>query len=191
MSAPQSDAELAARARDEDRSAFDQLVLRHKAAIYRLVRGYLGNSDDAYDVVQDTFVAAWLALKRYDVTRGFPTWLRTIALNKCRDFSRRQTVRRRFLRLFAIEQAVQPSHRERDADAEQEERETQRLVHLEQAIAELPAFYKEPLLLTTISGLPQQEAAAELKTTAKAIEMRVRRAKKRLAEMLGKEIEEG
>lgn len=189
MSPLPSDAELASRARGTDRGAFDQLVARHKAMIYRLVRGYLGNSDDAYDVVQDTFVSAWLALKHYDTTKDFATWLRTIALNKCRDFSRRQTVRRRFLRLFAMEQATLPSHYERGANAAQDEREAQRLARMEQAIAELPAFYKEPLLLTTLGGLSQQGAAEHLKTTAKAIEMRVRRAKKRLAEMLGEAAE--
>ena len=57
-------------------------------------------------------------------------------------------------------------------------------MQLDQAIACLPAFYKEPLLLTTVSGLSQQDAAAQLKTTTKAIEMRIRRARKKITEAL-------
>ena len=55
---------------------------------------------------------------------------------------------------------------------------------MDRAIADLPAFYKEPLLLTVVSGVSQQEAADLLKTTPKAIEMRLRRARKKLAQAL-------
>lgn len=60
-----------------------------------------------------------------------------------------------------------------------------RLARLDKAIASLPALYKEPLLLTTVEGRSQDEAAAILKTTRKAVEMRLYRARRRLAEELG------
>ncbi len=172
------DAADAARARAGDRRAFDRLVSRHKEPLYRLARRYVGNAHDAYDIVQNSFVAAWLALKRYDPTRSFGAWLRTIALNKCRDFSRRETVRRRVLGLFAREAAPEP----RDPDAAESDR---RLEELDKAIAKLPPFYKEPLLLVTVAGLSQQETADQLKTTAKAVEMRLRRAKQQIAALVG------
>ncbi len=58
--------------------------------------------------------------------------------------------------------------------------EAAHLRQLDRAIASLPQRYKEPLLLTLISGLTHQAAADQFHTTAKAIEMRVRRAKARL-----------
>lgn len=183
MSSELSDAELATCAREGDRVAFDRLVARHKVQLFRFIRGYVGNKEDAYDLAQDTFVAVWLALKRFDPNRDFAAWLRTIALNKCRDFSRRQSVRRRFLRLFAIEREAQiPVARHLDASV-QEGREDQ-LTRLELAIAELPPFYKEPLLLTAIEGLSQAAVASQLNTTTKAVEMRIRRARKKLADSL-------
>ena len=182
MAAEESDQDLAKRARTGDRRAFEALVSRHKDALFRLARSYLGNSDDAYDITQDVFVAAWLALDRFDSSKDFGVWLRTIALNKCRDFSRRQTARRRMLRFFALEQSIRSTAQQIESRAIDEE--AQRLEQLNKAIAELPAFYKAPLLLTMVNGLSQQAIADTLKTTPKAVEMRIRRARKKLNEKL-------
>lgn len=178
------DTELATRSQAGDRHAFELLVQRHKASLYRFVRRYVRTDDDAYDILQDSFVSAWLALKRYDPAKSFSTWLRAIALNKCRDFGRRQAVRQRLSGMVAF---LETTRREEDneADIEHRERQDERLQRLDTAIAELPSFYKEPLLLTTAGGLSQQQTAEQLGTTTKAIEMRIRRAKKRLAASLG------
>ena len=70
---------------------------------------------------------------------------------------------------------------------EGQDAEAERLQKLDAAISSLPAFYKEPLLLTAISGLSQKEAAIQLKTTPKAVEMRVRRARQQLQDLLGED----
>jgi RNA polymerase sigma factor (sigma-70 family) len=179
-SEPKSDEFLATRAKAGDRAAFDVLVRRHKEGLYGFVRRYLGSADEGYDVLQEAFVSAWLGLRRYDPERPFLPWLRTIVLHKCRDFGRRQAVRRLFLRAFARETAGEQTtaHLERDREAEAELAE--RLRRLDRAIADLPAYYKEALLLTTASGLSHKEAAEMLKTTPKAVEMRLARARSRL-----------
>jgi RNA polymerase sigma factor (sigma-70 family) len=185
----ESDEEIAAVARQGDRAAFDILVNRHKAAIYRFVRRYIGQGDDAYDVLQDCFIASWQALSRYDPARPFLPWLRVIALNKCRDFGRRQKVRRLFLKAFAIETAEMSRSALRDPA--KDETQDDRLSRLDDAITRLDAFYKEPLLLTTVSGLSHIEAASVLRTTPKAIEMRIYRARRKLMEDLEENAGEG
>ena len=180
----QPDAVLASEAQNGSRQAFDQLVIRHKAQIYRIARHYIGNASDALDIVQDTFVAAWLGLKRYDAARDFGAWLRTIALNKCRDFGRRQTVRRNVTRLFALLDVRETSNPAPDVAAERAQSEADRLQALDRAIALLPAAQKEVLVLTVFAGLSQEEAAVQLGTSVKAVEMKVRRAKQRLEELL-------
>lgn len=181
--AEDSDENLARRAAgSEDRAAFEILVSRHKGPLYQFIRRYTGNADDAYDLLQEAFLAAWMHLGRYDARRPFLPWLRTIALNKCRDFSRRQTVRRLLLGRFAAEKITQAPPA--DTAPADEHPVDERLNHLDRAIAGLPAFYKEPLLLVVVNGISRQEAANLLKTTPKAIEMRLRRARKKLAQSL-------
>ena len=179
-----SDEQLAARAQLNDPAAFESLVRRHKGSLYRLIRRYVGHADDAYDLVQDTFIAAWEAIHRYDSGRPFLPWLRTIALNKCRDFGRRQAFRRWIMRAYAAEPTTSQEPIEGETVGAQAALDAERLQRLDKAIAALPASYKEPLLLTTVGGLTQDAAAAQLRVTTKAVEMRLRRARRKLATML-------
>ena len=55
----ESDAALAARAINGDRSAFNLIVRRHQEPLYRFIRRYVGDADEAYDLLQETFVSAW------------------------------------------------------------------------------------------------------------------------------------
>lgn len=183
------DEDFAARASRGDRAAFDVLVRRHKHALYRFVRRYVGDADEAYDVLQDSFVSAWMGLRRYDPSRPFLPWLRVIALNKCRDFGRRQAVRRVFLHAFAREAAEPKTVMGADGEDNEAQLQAGRLARLDRAIVELPKFYKEPLLLTSVSGLSHQQAADMLKTTPKAIEMRLYRARRKILEIMRKDTE--
>ncbi len=180
QSASEGDEDLAARSQRGDRRAFETLIGRHKEKLYAFVRRYVGSADDGYDVLQETFISAWLGLRRYDPGRPFLPWLRAIALNKCRDFGRRQTVRRLIMHTFIRENVGEPSTEAADQARDEESALTARLSRLDHAIAALPALYKEPLLLTTVSGLSHKEAAELLETTPKAIEMRLARARRRL-----------
>ena len=176
------DAGLAIKARNGDKRAFTLLMQNTKQPLFRFVRRYVASDDDAYDIVQESYIAAWTALKRYDERRSFATWLRAIALNKCRDFGRRNAVRARLRLLFSFLLPTEEPPTATEADPKDD-----RLLRLDAAIAALPAFYKEPLLLTAISGLSQKDAASQLNTTVKAIEMRVRRARQRLQQELSTE----
>jgi RNA polymerase sigma-70 factor (ECF subfamily) len=77
-----------------DRAAFSRLITATKGDLHRFVTRYVGDPDEALDLTQETYAAAWLSIRRYDPERPFVAWLRTIALNKCRDWSRRRRVRR-------------------------------------------------------------------------------------------------
>lgn len=179
MNAPADvpDCILTSAATQGDEEAFAALMRRHKSWLYRFIRRYTGDSDEAYDLLQDTFVSAWQALARFDPQRSFPVWLRRIALNKCRDRARRLAVRRAALSLFGFDAANNQYVPAADELAGSE----QALRRLDQAIASLPRRLKEPLILTTLQGLSHKEAAVILGTNAKAVEMRVYRARRRLA----------
>lgn len=183
---PEPDADLVRRARAGEQRAFSQLMGRHKHWVYRFVRRYVGDADEAYDVTQDAFVAAMSNLHRYDPGRPFDVWLRRIALNKCRDRARREAVRRAFglsrRGPEETEQVADPA-----AGADEAVAAASALKALDHAIAALPVSLKEPLVLTTLEGLSQKEAAAVLGLSTKAVEVRVYRAKRQLAEMLDRE----
>lgn len=179
MSAPEvpSDGELSGRAIAGDDHAFASLISRHKGPIFGFVRRYIGDVEETHDLVQQVFVAAWLGLGRYDPERPIGPWLTTIALNKCRDHSRKAKVRRFFQIAWPIN-ALDVADTEPMADkvmiADEE------LLLLERAITQLPRSLKEPLLLTVFEGLSHKDAGAQLGLSAKAIEGRSRRARQEL-----------
>ena len=183
---PAADSDLVRRARAGEQHAFTLLMGRHKHWVYRFVRRYVGDADEAYDVSQDAFVAAMSNLHRYDAGRPFEAWLRRIALNKCRDRARREAVRR----AFGLSRRG-PEETEAVADpaagADQTLAAGTAMQALHRAIAALPAALKEPLVLTVLEGLSQKEAGAVLGLSAKAVEVRVYRAKKQLAETLDRD----
>ncbi len=188
MDAEASDNALARLAAGGDDHAFSLLVGRHKEALYRLLRRYVGDADEAYEAVHEGFIAAWAALGRYDPDRPFGAWLRTIAINKARDRGRRMAVRRLIFGARGLEDSHALSTADPAKPADQRLIEDQRAAQLDKAIARLPDALKAPLLLTAFDGYSQQEAGQILGVTAKTIETRVYRARKALAERLDEDL---
>ena len=174
-----TDGELAALTLAGRKDAFATIMSRHREAIYRLIKGNVGGSDDALDLVQDCFVSAYKRLDSYDQGRPFRAWLARIAINKCRDWGRRRAVRRLLFPRGAVpreEMLADPVPDVGRAAADREE-----LDRLWIAISELPRNLKEPLILRTIDGLSQAETADVLRISEKAVETRVYRARRKLA----------
>ena len=88
-----SDGELAGLALGNSQTAFREIMRRHREPIYRLIRGYIGDGEEALDLTQESFASAFQNMRRYDQSRSFRAWLVQVALNKSRDFCRRRRVR--------------------------------------------------------------------------------------------------
>ena len=180
----ESSADLSARAAGGDRATFSELMRQTKTALFRFIRRYVGDEQEAWDLLQETYAAAWINIRRYDPTRPFEAWIRTIALNKCRDWSRRGLVRRLIrggVDLSSPEAMSVPDGAE-SADERMEARD--RLARLNEAMSRLPPHLKAPLLLTTIEGRSQAETAGLLGVSTKTVETRVARARRKLSEAL-------
>lgn len=177
-----SDGELAALAIAGRQTAFSELLNRHRAAIFRLVRGMVADEDAALDVTQEAFIVAFAAIKTYDGSRPFRTWMARIAINKCRDWARRRAVRRFFSLALPIEAAATTADECIPADQQIEDRAE--LARVRAAIERLPSKIREPLILRTIEGLTQAETAQVMGISEKAVETRLYRARSKLSEYL-------
>lgn len=182
--AASSDGELAALAGDAAtaQAAYRALMGRHRTAAFRLARHHCGSDDAALDVTQQSFIAAFAALHRYDPARPFFHWLARIVLNKSRDWARRRKVHR----LLTFARPIEDAHdlAAGTPDPEREAADRQQLNRALAAIAQLPARLKDVLVLRTLEGMSQAETAALLGITEKAVETRLYRARAKLSEML-------
>ena len=180
---PLSDGSLVTLALRGIEPAFTLLCKRHSRRLRNLIAARLADPNDVADVVQETQLALWRALPRYDVERHFESWLTSIAMNKCRDWFRRRAVRREtFAKLQneVFHAAAQTGARH----AESVLIEYEQLAALRQALAQLPGSLREPLVRTALHQASQGVVARELNITVKAVEMRVRRARQRLRSAL-------
>lgn len=176
------DGALAAKAMKGDQAAFGQLMAAHRDAVFRLVRAHVADADEALDLTQETFIAAFASLSQFDQSRPFRAWVLRIALNKCRDWGRRRAVRRFFTYARPLDDAAHVADVAPLADAQMEE--TAALETLRAEIAALPESLREPLILCALEQLSQAEAARILRISEKAVEMRLYRARAHLAERL-------
>lgn len=178
-----TDGELAALALTGRQAAFGELMRRYREPVFRLVRSHVGDADEALDVVQETFVAAFASIGRYHGNRPFRHWINRIALNKCRDWGRRRAVRRMFRFALPLDAASELVDTAVAGEAAFDD--ARALARVARAIAALPATLKEPLILTAVDGLSQAEAATVLGISEKAVEVRIYRARKALVGKIG------
>lgn len=172
------------RAAGGDRAAFTALMAATKADLYRFIRRYVGDEAEAHDVLQEAYASAWLALRRYDAARPFDVWLRSIALNKCRDWGRRRAVRRVVRGVMGLDAPEAMAANDDAPLAEARLDDQRRAIVLHRALSDLPGALKAPLLLATLEGRSHAEVASILGITPKAVETRIARARKKLADTL-------
>lgn len=178
-----SDRELAALAQAGQQLAYREFLRRYKAPVFRLIRNNIGDPDEAMDLTQETFVAGFAALSRYDTDRPFRIWIARIALNKCRDWGRRRTIRSFFARALPLESAHDVASDGPAPDAETADRAE--LARVRTAMSRLPPNLREILILRGVEELSQAETAELLRISEKTVETRLYRARARLRTLLG------
>lgn len=170
----EADRWLVRRANEGDRSAYEELVRRHRDRIYRLALRLLGNAADADDVAQEVVIQLWTALSGFGGTSAFTTWLYRVVVNRCLNHRRAQRPHR------DLDEADHP----RVAGAERQVLAGEELRAGMAAVSALPDEQRVPLVLVQLEGLSYRQAAAITKTTEATVRGRLARARATLmAEM--------
>lgn len=89
-----ADSDLIERTLKGDEGAFAELVRRYQGAVWGTVYRILGNSSENEDAVQEVFLRAYAALRKFDLQYPFGPWILRIATNYCIDQFRRKRSRK-------------------------------------------------------------------------------------------------
>jgi len=84
-----ADTDLISRAAGGDASAFQALVERHRAMVYRIAYQFAGNHHDAEDIAQEVFIKVYRSLDRFRQDAQLTSWMYRIVMNACIDHRRR------------------------------------------------------------------------------------------------------
>ncbi|MBT6144894.1 MAG: sigma-70 family RNA polymerase sigma factor [Gemmatimonadetes bacterium] len=157
--------------------AFDDLLNEHSASLYLQCLHYTRDADEADDLVQDSVISALLKLHDLEDEERFGPWLRTIALNHCRRWSRHQ---RRYRRLENDAELVDGAA---SAEVASESREKQELVA--DGMGRLSRDHRQVVCLFYLEDRSLKQIAASLGLSLQAASQRLYRARIRLREELG------
>jgi RNA polymerase sigma-70 factor (ECF subfamily) len=144
-----TDEELVRLAQDGDPDAFDEIVERHKGAVFRAALSALRNREDAEDVTQETFITAFRKLDTFRGESQLRTWLSRIAWNRSMDQRRRGRFRS-FLHLDEPEAVELPSL---EADPERSTLASSTHARVRREIDRLPEKLRDTLLLAATGDL--------------------------------------
>jgi len=155
------------------RAAFDQLVRRLNADLYRFAYWLSRDQALAQDLVQESFLRAWRSLADLRDEKAAKAWLMTI-------------VRREHARMF--ERKVPPLDDIADLVIEDQDTpsafEMSEIQEMRDAIARIEDKYREPLLLQLVGGFSCDEIAEQLGITASAVMTQLFRARAKLKALL-------
>lgn len=169
--------------------ALNELMARHARPLFLYLLRLLQDEAEAEDLAQESFVRVYQHRERFRPGARFSTWLYTIATNLVRD---RQRWRGRHPQVSLEAEAgdgggalgdVLPASQ----PAPDEEAQTgERADAVRHAVAALPEELRLPLVLAEYEAQSHAEIAAILHCTAKAVEMRLYRARQQLRQQLAK-----
>lgn len=186
-----TDEALASRAADGDTAAFDAIVIRYQARVYRLACRLVGY-DDAPDVVQEALLSVYLNLASFRGESRFGTWLYRIATNAALMHRRARTRRPvESLEPFLPEFDAAGRHCQTPAElqvvARADELLDQRLLADAAMVAleRLPDLYRSAFVLRDLEELTTAEVADVLGVEPSTVRQRVHRARLMLRGYLG------
>lgn len=158
-----------------DLGAFEQIVRRHQAWVWKIAYRFLGDKEEAADMAQEAFLRLLDASGRYKATAKFTTYFYQVISRLCLDRARKK----RPVYLGEIPDCPDP----RPGALEELERQ-EVSAGIDAALGALPPEYRMVIILRYFEGLSGNEIADALNKTPKATERLLARARQSLESLL-------
>lgn len=160
-----------------DEFAFVGIYNRYKNGVYAFCLKMLLDSDQAQDVMQDTFLRVYENRSRLLKTASFKSWLFTIARNQCLNSLRRSS------RLVGLGDGSDSNLALSDTPiSEMEKNEQVRFVS--RFLESLSPEYREVLILREYQNLSYEEIASVTRSSLSAVKSRLFKARRKLAKLM-------
>ena len=176
------DTQLVKASQQGDQDAFALLVQRHQRRVFNLVLRMLQDYEDAGEVTQEAFLAAWQGLPSFRGEARFATWLYRIAYHCCLRQLERRKRERDLQAVIEAEQVLDRRHGEQRVEDILERRDRQAVVR--EQMEQLPTKYRMVLTLRHLQEMTYEEMAGILSMPVGTIKTHLFRARNLLKERL-------
>ncbi len=163
--------------------AFGALVERYQRRVFALVFRVTGDRDQVEDLSQEIFLKAYRAMRGYNQSAAFGTWLSRIAINHCYDYLRSQRSRRNREESFDGEpDEIESPARSIPASGPDPEKTTLLRDMVSKLMARAPEEDRVVMALKELEGMSVEEIADVLELKVGTVKVRLHRARKRMLE---------
>ena len=171
-----SDFQIIQRINDGDITLFEILIRRYGSFLYKIGRLYNHNHENTKDLMQDTYVNAYIHLKKFENRSSFKTWLTRIMLNQCYQKRHKLSFQNEIISDdIQNEKSSVLFHHSTNNEKIAINKELGRV--LENAIREIPEDYRIVFSLREVNGLSVAETAETLNISENNVKVRMNRAK--------------
>ncbi len=175
MENPQySDTEIISKVIAGQTGLYEILIRRYNPFLYKTGRSYNYGHEDTQDLMQESFIDAYLNLPKFEGRASFKTWLIKIMLNKCWHRNQKASAKRE-VRMSVQEYPVLYA----SADTEDIMNKELNTI-IEKSLSAIPETYRMVFALREINGLSVAETAETLDITEANVKVRLNRAKSML-----------
>ncbi|MEH7335385.1 RNA polymerase sigma factor [Neobacillus drentensis] len=156
---------------------FEELIIEHGPAIFKYILSLVKQKELAEDLYQEVLLSAYLAYPAVKEYSKYKNWLFTIAVNKCRDYWRKENKSK----LFWKEEVYSYSASAYCSPIPEEE-----VLHkfsakqMAEKVNLLPEIYRKPIYLYYYQDLTLDEIARKINLPMSTVKTRMKRAKERL-----------
>jgi RNA polymerase sigma-70 factor, ECF subfamily len=178
----QDDPQLVKASQRGDQDAFALLVQRHQRRVFNLSVRMVQDYEDASEVTQEAFLAAWQGLPSFRGEARFATWLYRIAYHCCLRQLEQRKRGRDLQAVIQAEQILDEMNKEQRVEGILERRDLQAIVR--EQMEQLPANYRVVLILRHLQEMTYEEMAAVLSMPVGTIKTHLFRARHLLKERL-------
>jgi len=164
---------------------FEILIRRYNAILYKIARSYSFNHEEAKDLLQETHIAAYQNLKKFESRSSYKTWIAKIMVNKCL-YKLSYGSSKYEISNSIVDENSQPMFSSKKQTTERTVLNNELSQILEKSLEKIPVHYRTVFLLREVEGLSVAETAAMLNLTPVNVKVRLNRAKTLLQKELEK-----
>jgi RNA polymerase sigma factor (sigma-70 family) len=182
-----SDSEVISKVLAGDTGLFEILIRRNNPFLYKTAMSYGFNHQDAEDLMQEAFIAAYIHLKDFGQRSSFKTWIIKIMLNQCYKKSHKLSFKNERPTNTIFTEKTTPMFTDNNMRDTHQAVVNRELSHaVETALTRLPLEYRMVFSLRELNGLSTSETAEALGITETNTKVRLNRARHMLRQAIEK-----
>ena len=178
--------ELISRIRKGEKELFEILIRRNNSYLYKLGMSYGYNHEDVQDLMQETFIAAYLNLEKFEGRSSFKTWVTRIMLNQCYQKAQRLSFKFEKANENINEKTTPMFESNQSADTYKSVLNNELSNIIGNALISIPLEYRMVFSLRELNGMSTTETAEALDISETNVKVRLNRAKHMLREKVEK-----